>query len=143
MITYNDFINSLDIPSKENFDNGLKLCPYELNTVDFGDYDTDWQEIDDFLVYTSIAQNSSYKVDDIDIEDKTISLYWDEDSNEETVEGYNKICKDLEAKGWTITDKEEYLSDLSTNEENLRDDIITKINNMSITELKDLQNKLK
>lgn len=104
MITYNDFLNKLNIPSEEEFNEIIEnIPPFEKLSDDF-DFDSNWDNlVEQLFNYGVLGDEIPYAyADNIDYENK--SVYIRDLENLEELEKINKILIDA---GWTLKNYED------------------------------------
>lgn len=103
MITYNDFLSKLNIPSEEEFNDIIRsLPPFDNLDEDF-EYDPRWDNLPEQLFYFGVLSPfPSCWVDKLDFENKTVIV-----QDIRNIEELNKINNLLTSSGWTLSNYEE------------------------------------
>ena len=134
MITYNDFLDRLHIPSEKEFNEIIKnLPPFDELDVDF-DYSPDYDDLYEKLFeYGFLSEYNCVYIGSMNYENKRVEL-----GDIETLEELEDINNKLTAAGWTLVNYDEekcYQEEEAAKEkeQNERDYILNEIRNSNLT----------
>ena len=134
MITYNDFLSKLNIPSEEEFNDIIRnLPPFDNLDEDF-EYDPRWDNLPEQLFcFGVLSPFPSCWVDELDFENKTVIV-----QDIRNIEELNKINDLLISSGWTLSNYEEdkafFVEDMIEIE---KQQLLSKIKDTSIEQLRE------
>lgn len=134
MISYNDFLKAMNVPTEEIFNKVIKTIPTfdEIRTDDFVCNGTE-DSLTEFLICSGLLYKYQYAyLDSFDFKNKTLSVY------DLSLKELEELNKELSEYGWRLENYEEYKQALIEQEVDKYDNLLDRLKNVPIEEIENL-----